>query len=162
MSARNVENKELAYHGSECQPDWIIEWAYGEHDTLGLFSDDGTKGCKVDVKRRLFCASPLVDAVVGNFAIADGRVEFEATSGNGWQSVHEGEKEGKNTQGGLERRTTEILCKRCFETVIVVLEEIGKLEDLRLANLDRLEFSGSETLAQVGVYLEVFEQECGC
>ena len=39
------------------------------------------------------------------------------------------------------------MCKRLFETVIVVLEEIGKLEDLGLAGLDGLELPGSETLA---------------
>jgi hypothetical protein len=70
----------VAHHGTECQPDWIVERADGENDTLGFFSDDGAKCCKIEVERRLFCARPLVDAVIGDFAVADGRVEFEAAA----------------------------------------------------------------------------------
>lgn len=72
--------KSETYHGPNGQPNWIVERADGEHDALGLFSDDGTKSCKVDVERRLFCARPLVDAVIGNFTVADSRVEFKAAS----------------------------------------------------------------------------------
>jgi hypothetical protein len=60
-----------------------------------------------------------------------------------------------NAQGRLESWTTEILCKRLFETVIVVFEEIGKLEDLGPAGLDGLELAGSEVLAQFGMDLGV-------
>ena len=129
----------MAYHGPECQPDWVVERADGENDALGFFSDDGAKGCPVDVERRLFCARPLGDAVIGNFAVADGRVEFEAAAGRRWEPSARRpiEAEGRrNAQRGLERWATEVLCKRLFETVIVVFEEIGKLEDLGLAGLD--------------------------
>lgn len=47
------------------------------------------------------------------------------------------------------------MCKGRFETVIVILDEIGELEDLGLAELDGLEFPSSETLAQVGVDLGI-------
>lgn len=59
-----------------------------------------------------------------------------------------------NAQRRLERWATEVLCKRRFETVSVVLDEIGELEDLGPAKLNGLEFPSSETLAQVGVDLE--------
>ena len=82
MNARKEESQknEMAYDGAEGQPDWIVEWADGENDALGLFPNDGTKGSKVDVERGPFWTSPLVDAVIGDFAVADGRVEFEAAS----------------------------------------------------------------------------------
>jgi len=149
-----------AYHGAECQPDRIVERADGENDALGFFSDDGAKGYPVDVERRLFCACPLVDTVISNLAVADGRVEFEAA----WvddETVSETSTEAqRNAQGRLERWAPEVLCKRPFETVIVVLEEVGELENLSLAGLDGLELSGPETLAQVGVDLVVDGNGC--
>jgi hypothetical protein len=61
----------------------------------------------------------------------------------------------RNAQGRLESWPTEVSCKRLFETVIVVLEEIGQLEDLGPAGVDGLELAGSEALAQVGMNLGV-------
>ena len=148
----------MAYHGTDCQPDWIVERADGENDALGFFSDDRAKGRPVEVEWRLFRARPLVDAVIGNFAVADGRVEFEAAArddGDRQRRAHRVRREKGNAQGCLESWTTEVSCKRLFETVIVVLEEIGKLEDLGLAGLDGPEFASSETLAQVGMDLGV-------
>lgn len=70
----------MTHHGTECQPDWKIKRADGENDTLGFLSDDRAEGCKVDVEGCPFCTSPLVDTVIGDFAVADGRVEFEAAA----------------------------------------------------------------------------------
>lgn len=63
------------------------------------------------------------------------------------------QKRKNSAQGDLERWATEVLCKRGLEAVIVVLEEVGELEDLSLARLNGLYLSRSETLAEVGVDL---------
>lgn len=68
----------VSYHGTERQPNRIVERTDGENDALGLFSNDRAESCEVDVEGCLLCASPLVDTVIGNFAVADSRVEFEA------------------------------------------------------------------------------------
>lgn len=69
---RNKKNMEITRHGSERQPDRIVEGSDGQDETLGFLSNDRVKGSKGYIEARSLRSGPLVDVVIGNLAVADG------------------------------------------------------------------------------------------
>ena len=137
-------------HGTDSQPDGIVEGTDGEYASLGLLAYDGAKGRKVKAEGWPLGEGPLGNVVIGNLAVADGRVEFEAKR----QRVHEeGEARRTRRSRGADNRglRSEVQCKGLLEAVVVVLEEVGELKDLGLACLDGPDFA--EAVVQVRVNL---------